>query len=651
MDLHTQCVNTIKGLAMDGVQRANSGHPGMPMGMASASTVLWRKFLVHDPADPAWPDRDRFVLSAGHGSMLLYSLLHLSGYEVSLDDLKAFRQWGSKTPGHPEYGHTPGVETTTGPLGQGFANAVGMAMAERVLRETFGADLCDHWIYGICGDGDLQEGVAAEAASLAGHLRLGRLVMLYDDNKISIDGATDLSFTEDVARRFEAYGWHVVHAEDGHDPIAVQVAIEEARAVQSRPSLVICPTIIGEGSSKQGSEKTHGSPLGAEDVAGTKARLGMDPSASFVVPETVREAFHAHPGAELRAAWEARYVTHPRRAELDAFLARDPEAAIAAAVWPAFEVGKKLATRKANQAVLRALSKAAPWLIGGSADLTGSNGTDLGSTAISPARFAQAPMIHFGVREHGMAAIANGMALHGGVRPFVATFLVFHDYMRPSVRLSALMKQPVIYVYSHDSVFLGEDGPTHQPIETLAALRALPGMTTWRPADATETAACWKAMLRHDGPSAIVITRQDLPILAETQGRDAEIASGGYLLRDADGAPDVVLVATGSEVPLALDAAALLAARGVGARVLSLPCVERFLAQPAAARAALLPPGVPRVSIEAATTFGWERLVGEAGLSIGIDTFGYSAPAEVIAEQLGFTAPQVADRVAAFLGR
>ena len=649
MDAHQITVNTIKGLAMDAVQQANSGHPGMPMGAADMATVLWSTFLKHDPSDPTWFDRDRFILSAGHGSMLIYSLLHLAGYDLSLDDIKAFRQWGSKTPGHPEYGHTPGVETTTGPLGQGFATGVGMAFAERYLRETFGADLCDHWTYAIVSDGDLMEGISAEAASLAGHLKLGRMVYLYDDNAISIEGSTDLAFTEDRTQRFEAQGWQV-QTVDGHDAAAIAKAIEVARADETRPSLICCRTVIGQGSAKEGSEKTHGAPLGAEDVAATKARIGLDPSQFFHVAPEAEAYLRKGTAAAAHAAWKARLDAHPRREEFLAWLAGDGAAIVDKVSWPAFAEGASIATRKASASVLKAIVGAAPNVLGGSADLAGSNGTEVGRASVTPDTFAGAGNLHFGVREHGMAAMANGMALHGGMIPYVATFLMFHDYMRPSVRLSCLMGQRVVYIYTHDSIFLGEDGPTHQPIETLLAMRSVPDMRVYRPADATETAEAWKAaLLRDDGPTALVLTRQGLPVLAP--GAAEGTSKGAYVLADTEGAPDVVLIATGSEVSLAVEARALLAKAGIAARVVSAPCLEVFRAAPAAYRAAVLPAGIPRVSIEAGVTMGWGDLVGEGGLSIGIDRFGASAPAEVLAEQFGFTADQVTAKVRGLLGR
>ncbi len=640
-EAHRTTVNTIKALTMDAVQAANSGHPGMPMGAADMATVLWSRFLKHDPADPAWPDRDRFVLSAGHGSMLIYSLLHLSGYDLSLDDLKAFRQWGSRTPGHPEFGHTPGVETTTGPLGQGLATAVGMAIAERLLRETFGAELCDHHTWVIAGDGCLMEGISYEASSLAGHLGLGRLIVLYDDNTISIDGSTDLAFTEDRAARFAAQGWHVQRC-DGHDPDAVADALAAAKAEEGRPSLILARTVIGQGSAKQGSEKTHGAPLGADDVAATKARLGLDPERTFHVPDEARAHLRAHGGPDARAAWQSRLDAHPRKGELLAWLRGDVDALDI--TWPAFPAGKDVATRKASKAVLDALVAKAPWVVGGSADLAGSNGTDVALPFLTPERFEGAGRIAFGVREHAMGAIANGLALHGGVLPYVATFLIFHDYMRPAVRLSALMGQRVVYVYTHDSIFLGEDGPTHQPVETLSALRTVPGLVTFRPADAVETVEAWKAALaRTDGPTALVLSRQNLPTVDRARHGDARgLHQGGYVLRDVDGVPDLVLVATGSEVPLALATADLLGREGTSARVVSMPSPETFRAQPASWRHTVVPPTLPVVTVEAGVTWGWEWLTAGRGASVGIDRFGASAPAEDLATHFGFTPEAVA---------
>ncbi len=648
-ELHRRCANTIKGLAMDAVQAADSGHPGMPMGMADAAVVLFTRFLRFDPSAPGWPDRDRFVLSAGHGSMLLYSLLHLAGYDVTLDDLKAFRQWHSKTPGHPEVGETPGVETTTGPLGQGVGNVVGMAMAERWLRETYGAELCDHRVFGICSDGDLMEGVANEAASIAGHLGLGRIVLLYDDNGITIDGSTEITFTEDVLGRFQAMGWHVQRA-DGHDPDAVAAAIEAAIDTEDRPSLIACRTVIGHGSpSYEGTARTHGAPLGPDEVRATKARIGLDPDASFVVPDDVAAAFRSAASTELREAWEARASAQPRGADLQATLRPDWGALVDRIEWPTFQAGSKLATRKASQACLKAAAAVVPSLVGGSADLAGSNGTEIPRGPFTAQQFGSAGVIHFGVREHAMGAICNGLAL-SGLRPYGATFLAFHDYQRPAVRLSALMKLPVLYIYTHDSVFLGEDGPTHQPVATLLALRALPNVEVWRPADGSETVVAWQESLkRTDGPSSLVLTRQNLPVLEGARVSGA--ARGGYVLADSDGAPDVVLLATGSEVATCVGARDALAARGVQARVVSLPCRERFWAQPREYRDAVLPPGVPRVSVEAAVTLGWERWIGADGVAIGIDHYGASAPAGVLAEKYGFTVDNVAHVALGLLGR
>ncbi len=650
-ELHRRCANTIKGLAMDAVQRANSGHPGMPMGMADAATVLWTGFLKFDPSAPDWFDRDRFVLSAGHGSMLLYSLLHLSGFDLSLDELRDFRTWGSRTPGHPEVGHTPGVEMTTGPLGQGIATAVGMAFAERMMRETFGPELCDHHTYGICSDGDLMEGISAEACSLAGHLALGRIVFLYDDNEITIDGGTELSFTEDPMKRLAAQGWHVQRV-DGHEPAAVRAAIEAARAVTDKPSMIACRTVIGQGSpSYEGTSRTHGAALGEDEVRATKQAIGLDPDAHFAVPDDVREAFTGNGDRAAHTAWRERLAAHPEGARFQTWLDADPETLIARVDWPEFQVGTKLATRKASKACLQAIVARAPWLVGGSADLAGSNGTAIGAQAITAERFAGAGTVHFGVREHAMAALCNGIALHGGLRAYDATFLMFHDYMRPAVRLGALMKMPVVHIYTHDSVFLGEDGPTHQPISTLLALRAIPNVDVWRPGDAAETIEAWKAALRKtDGPSALILTRQGLPVLDHTELADpGGAARGGYVLSDCEGDAQVCLLGTGSEVATCLDAQQVLAAQGIRSRVVSLPCRERFWAQDSDYKHGVLPMGVPRLSVEAGVTLGWERWVGDNGDCIGIDDFGHSAPASVIAENLGFTSAHVAERAAALL--
>jgi transketolase len=648
-DLAQRAAHTLRGLAMDAVQAANSGHPGAPMGMAEMAAALWGHALRYDPADPEWFDRDRFVLSNGHASALLYGLLHLTGHGLTLDDLKAFRQWGAPTAGHPERGEAPGIETTTGPLGQGFANAVGMAMAERHLRERFGAELCDHRTWVFAGDGCLMEGVAAEAAALAGHLGLDRLVVLWDDNRITIDGSTDLTVSEDVGARFAAAGWRVLSC-DGHDLGALGSAITAAQEGDGRPTLIGCRTVIGRfAPTRAGTSKAHGEPLGAAEIAGAKAAIGLDPAASFEVPPEVVAWFRrADAGrAAARAAWQARMDASPRGAELRALLRGDA----AEAAWPAFPSPGKVATRKASQAALQAAAAAHPGLLGGSADLAGSNGSTLaGSPAWSKGSLL-GRNVHFGVREHAMASICNGLALHG-LRPYCATFLVFHDYMRPAVRLAALMHLPVIYIYTHDSVFVGEDGPTHQPIEHLMAMRGIPNLWVVRPADGDETVEAWKlAMARTDGPTALCLTRQDLPHLQRAAGEGAAaLGRGAYVLVDVDD-PQVVLIGTGSEVQLAVGAQARLAAQGVRARVVSMPCWEAFRAQPAAERDRVLPRGLPRVSVEAGITLGWQAIVGLDGASVGIDRFGASAPGPVVAEKLGLTESAVVDAALRVLSR
>jgi len=668
-EYHALLVDTIKALAMDAVQEANSGHPGMPMGAANMAATLWTRFLKHDPAAPSWPDRDRFVLSAGHGSMLLYALLHLSGYDLPLAELRRFRQWGSKTPGHPEFGHTTGVEVTTGPLGTGFATGVGMALAERWMGVRFNRPdhtIIDHYTYGIVSDGDLMEGISAEAASLAGHLGLGKLIYLYDDNQISIDGSTDLSFTEDTVARFAAYGWQVCRV-DGHDPEAVAAAIANARAETGRPSLIACRTVIGQGSpNKAGKSSSHGAPLGKDEIAATKAGMNWPLEPTFHVPEEVREGEQAAQArcAELRHRWETaldRYrAAHPTlAAELDALLAGTTPAAALEAI-PQFATGESLATRKAGAAILKALCDVHPTLIGGSADLAGSNGVALGGRPVQSAKEHGADVIHFGVREHGMAGIANGLALHG-MRPYVATFLVFSDFMRGAVRLAALMKLPVIYILSHDSFWVGEDGPTHQPIEHAMALRLIPDLYVVRPGDAHETAGAWRLALQRgvgEGPTAILLTRQNLPTLAESS---ADISRGGYVLWEPEGAGagagasagagagagaginklDGILIATGSELAITLDAAKSLHSRGTSVRVVSLPCWEAFEAQPQAYRDSVLPPAQRRrLTVEAGTTLGWGRY---ADAHHGIDHFGASAPGAQLAERFGFTAEAIAE--------
>ncbi len=637
--------HTIRGLSMDAVQAANSGHPGAPMGMAELATVLWDQHLRRDPADPHWPDRDRVVLSNGHASMLLYSVLYLTGTALTLDDLRRFRQLGAPTAGHPEYDEIPGVETTTGPLGQGVGNGVGMALAERWLREQFGPELVDHHTWVFAGDGCLMEGISAEACSLAGHLGLGRLIVLYDDNRITIDGATDLTFSEDVAARYAAYGWHTLSV-DGHDIAAIAAAMAAAKAEEGRPTLISCRTTIGRGSPKlAGSNKSHGSPLGPPEVAASKAALGLDPDAHFAVPDDVLAWIRRDDAARAttHAVWADRLAEHPQRERFQRFHAPPAVDDIA---WPTFEPGGKLATRKASAAALQAAAATVENLIGGSADLAGSNGSLIkGSADIGPGAFG-GRNLHFGIREHAMAAICNGLALHGGVHPYCATFLCFHDYMRPSVRLAALMHQPVTYIYTHDSIYLGEDGPTHQPVEHLMAMRLIPGLAVVRPADAAETVEAWRlALARRDGPTALCLTRQGLPILDRAGDLSAAsgLQRGGYVLAEAQGDLHVVLIATGSEVSMALEARARLQADGVGARVVSLPCWSLFDAQDAAYRASVIPRGIPRVSVEAGRTLGWERYTGETGATIGIDRFGVSAPASDAARYLGLTATAVVE--------
>ncbi len=656
-ELEQLCVNTIRGLVMDAVEKAKSGHPGMPLGMADAAFVLWTRFLKHDPTAPRWPDRDRFVLSAGHGSMLLYSLLHLTGYDLPLEQLQQFRQWGSMTPGHPEVGAAPGVETTTGPLGQGFGNGVGMALAERFLAATFnrpGHTIVDHYTYAIVSDGDLMEGVGSEAASLAGHLGLGKLIYLYDDNHISIEGSTDLTFTEDVARRFEAYGWHVQRV-DGHDRAAVAEAIRKARAEVQRPSLIMCRTHIGYGSpNKQDKAVAHGEPLGEEEVRLTKQRLGWPIEPPFYIPDEVKAYFAGlRPGWEAaRREWEARFEAYRQAYPEEAQVFETVMAGRLPDGWqeriPTFEPGKEMATRAASGEVLQAIAPAIPTLIGGSADLAPSNKTYLKAYKSIQRNDFSGRNLHFGVREHAMGAILNGLALHGGIVPYGGTFLVFSDYMRPAIRLAAMMEVPVIYVLTHDSIFVGEDGPTHQPIEHLAALRAIPHLVVIRPADATETAVAWQVALeRRDGPTALALTRQKLPVLDRSRLASAEeLRRGGYVLAGADEGADLLLIASGSEVHIALEARDLLAGRGVRARVISMPSWELFEAQPQEYKDAVLSPDVPvRLAVEAGVPQGWDRYVGPFGDVVAIEgRFGASAPWKVLAEKFGFTGEQVAAR-------
>jgi transketolase len=659
-DLDQLCVNTIRTLAMDGVQKANSGHPGMPMGMADAAYVLWTQFLKHNPANPRWPDRDRFVLSAGHGSMLLYSLLHLTGYNLPMEQLQSFRQWASLTPGHPEYGDTPGVETTTGPLGQGFANGVGLALAERMLAAEFnrpGFPIVDHYTYAIVSDGDLMEGISHEAASIAGHLGLGKLVYLYDDNQITIEGNTALTFSENVSQRFQAYGWHV-QAVDGHDRAAVADAIGRAQAEAARPSIIICRTHIAYGSpNKQDTAASHGEPLGADEVRLTKEALGWPSDAQFFVPGEAlarfREALIG--GEQVQGQWETLFARYEEAypelvAEWKRRMAGElPDNWEESLPHFAPEDGP-IATRAAGGKIMAAIAPALPELVGGSADLHPSTKTYLSAYPAVKKGAYGARNLHFGIREHAMGGILNGMALHGGFRPYGSTFLVFSDYMRPSVRLAALMKLPVIYVYTHDSVFVGEDGPTHQPVEHAASLRSIPGLTVIRPADANETTAAWRAIIAHrDGPVALLLSRQKLPILQDVDS--GGVARGAYIIADA-AEPRVILIAAGSEVATALGAREILTGEGIPTRVVSMPSWELFESQPQAYRDSILPPALTaRVAIEAGVSTGWDRYAGTKGEIIALNRFGASAPFGVLAEQWGFTADAVAARVRAYLDR
>lgn len=669
-DLDTLCVNTIRTLAADAVQKANSGHPGMPMGAAPMTYALWTRLLRYNPGDPTWPNRDRFVLSAGHGSMLLYALLHLTGHDLSLDDIKEFRQWDSATPGHPEFGHTPGVETTTGPLGQGCGNAVGMALAEARLAAEFnrpGHQIIDHRTYVVAGDGDLMEGVQSEAASLAGHLGLHKLTLLYDDNLITIDGGTDISFGEDVGKRYEAYGWHVQFVEDGNDVDAIAAAMTVADEELERPSLIRVRTNIGYGSpNRQDSSKAHGEPLGEEELRLTKENLGWPPDASFEVPAAVAEHFGGalERGAAWQAEWEARWNDYrSEHAAEAAELARRLDGELPAgwdADLPVYAADTDpLATRAASGKVLNAIARRLPELIGGSADLAGSNKTDIDGGGDFGRGNYGARNIRFGVREHAMGAILNGMALHRGFIPYGGTFLIFSDYMRPSIRLAALMKQRVIYVYTHDSIAVGEDGPTHQPVEQVASLRAMPGLAVIRPADANETNEAWRVAIQRAGaPTALVLTRQALPILGaiESSAAGAEgpegLARGAYVVADnaTGGDLDIILMASGSEVHVALIAWQSLAAGGVKARMVSMPCWELFEQQDETYRDGVLPPDVPcRLAVEAGTSFGWGRYVGLAGAVIAIDRYGASAPGPINMEKFGFSAANIEERARALL--
>lgn len=656
--------NAIRALSMDAVQAANSGHPGAPMGMADIATVLWREYMTHDPATPDWADRDRFVLSNGHGSMLLYSLLHLTGYPLDLDQIRNFRQLGAHTAGHPERDLHLGIETTTGPLGQGVANAVGMALAEKQLAATFNRDgypIVDHHTWVFLGDGCLMEGISHEACSLAGTLKLGKLICLYDDNGISIDGDVEGWFTDDTVGRFEAYGWQVINAVDGHDPEAIASAIAAAKADMDRPSMIVCKTTIGFGSpNKQGTAATHGAPLGDEEIAATREALGWS-HAPFDIPDDVAAAWNQGArGAAAHAEWQERFAgyrrDYPELAEeferrLAGALPTGWSDTVAAAVDQAQQAAATMATRKASLGALNALAPALPELIGGSADLTGSNCTWHDASSVLDAANPAGNYVNYGVREFAMTAIANGLCLHGGLRAYTGTFLTFSDYARNAVRMAALMEQPNICVYTHDSIGLGEDGPTHQPVEHVASLRMIPNLNVWRPCDTVETLLAWQdALERSQTPTALILTRQGLPFVARTDAQLSDARRGGYVLADCEGAAALTLIATGSEVALALDAAEALAKDGVNTRVVSMPCCEVFDGQDAAYRESVLgAPGSCRLAIEAGTPDGWWRYVGDRGDVIGMTSFGESAPAGQLFEKYGFSVENVVARAKALL--
>lgn len=658
--LEELAINTIRALAMDGVQKANSGHPGTPMALAPLAHVLWTRVMRYNPRNPHWQNRDRFVLSAGHASMLLYNMLYLTGYGLSLDELKKFRQWGSLTPGHPEYRHTAGVETTTGPLGQGVGNGVGMAIAERIQASRFnrpGQNIIDHYIYAIASDGDLMEGIASEAASLAGHLKLGNLIYFYDDNKITIEGETSLAFSEDVAQRFGSYHWHVQRVEDINDLAALESAIHAAQAETERPSLIIVRSHIGYGSpNKQDSHKAHGEPLGAEEVILTKRKLGYPSEEPFFVPEEAlnfyRQAIER--GAAEETAWQERYQSYAAaNPELAARFERELNGQLAEG-WdsdlPVFPAGEALASRQASGKTLNAIAPKLPNLFGGSADLAPSNNTNMnGLGDFGPESYGR--NMHFGIREHAMGSIMNGMALYGGLIPFGATFLIFSDYMRPPIRLAALMGLKTIYVYTHDSIGVGEDGPTHQPVEQLAALRAIPGLTVIRPGDANETAEAWRVAVTHKGPVALALTRQALPTLDRTQFASAgNLDKGAYVLSDSEKTPELILIASGSEVSLALDTAQRLRQEGKAVRVVSMPSWELFEEQDAAYKEAVLPKSIrARVAIEAASPQGWERYVGLDGTTVTLNHFGASGPGKTVFQQFGFTVDNIVEHAKTLL--
>lgn len=647
-------INTLRALAMDATQQANSGHPGLPMGAAAMAHVLWTRFLKFNPRDPHWPDRDRFVLSAGHGSMLLYGLLHLAGYDVSLDDLKRFRQWGSITPGHPEVGVTPGVEVSTGPLGQGAANAVGMAVAEAFLAATYNRDAAqpvDHWTYALVSDGDLMEGISAEAASLAGHLGLGKLIFLYDDNLISLDGPTSLAFTEDVLKRFDAYGWQTLRVSDGNDCHAIEAALHEARADLNRPTLIAVRTVIGYGSpAYAGTSRAHGEPLGKDEVRATKTALGLDPDQTFAVSQAVRQLWAdvARRNAKHYEAWQKNVTVYAAASPDMAANLRSAWDGTLPTGWDADLVAKvasgEMASRDASGKTLDLLRSRIPWLVGGSADLAGSNKTPKVGDGSFQRTNRTGTVMWFGVREHAMGAMLNGMAAHGGVRPYGGTFLTFSDYMRGAIRVAALSHHPVVYVFTHDSIGVGEDGPTHQPVEHVAALRAIPNLLVIRPADAAETAMAWQiALAQTHTPTALILSRQKLPLYDHSKAAAELTAKGGYVLREAStGAPAAIVIATGSEVAVAMAGADKLEAQGVPTRVVSMPCIELFDAQSADYKASVLPAAVTvRVAVEAGVSLGWEKYVGMHGGLVTMNRFGASAPAAELYNQFGITADAV----------
>lgn len=659
------CINTIRTLSIDAIQKANSGHPGAPMGLAPAAYVLWTKILNHNPQNPDWSNRDRFVLSGGHASMLLYSLLYLTGYDLSLDDLKKFRQWESKTPGHPEFAHTPGVETTTGPLGQGFANAVGMALAEQYLAAFFNrknAEIIDHYTYMFCGDGDMMEGISSEAASLAGHLGLSKLICIYDDNKISIEGSTDIAFTEDVALRFKAYNWHVIKVDDGNDIDSIKNALEESKAETKRPSMIMLRTQIAFGSpNKQGSADAHGAPLGEEEVRLTKERFGFPVNDSFHVPEEVLDFCRncVEKGKAIQSHWQKKFnayeTAYPDLAEQWTYAIKGNLPAQWDSDLPEFKPSDgPIATRAASGKVLNAIAEKMPLLLGGSADLAPSNKTVIESSFDFQKNSFDGRNIRFGVREHAMGGIMNGISLHGGLKPYGGTFLVFADYMRSSIRLAGLMKLPVIYVFTHDSIAVGEDGPTHQPVEHVASLRIIPGLTVIRPADALETVEAWRLAVKNaDGPVALILSRQKLPVFDRNEYAPADgLEKGAYILADSDQKPEIILIATGSEVSITLEAGKKLLEKGIQARVVSMPSWELFEKTSQEYKDnVLLPDVTTRIAVEAGIPLGWERYVTSAGETVGIARFGASAPGGTLLEKFGFTSENIVQKAIDLLNR